>query len=75
MKCQSNKIGEWLDNAYTPAESGDYRAKYDGAMEVLKVAGFQINCVPCGRGMIHVVNPPDRIIKADGSECQLKLEV
>lgn len=64
MRCKSNTIGAWLDENYLNSTTDFYR----GAIAVLEVAGFKIDCVPCGCGIIHVVNPPDRIVKADGRE-------
>ena len=31
---------KWLDENYTPAEYGDYRSKYDGAVDMLCKAGI-----------------------------------
>lgn len=31
---------KWLDENYTPAECGDYRSRYEGAVDMLRKAGF-----------------------------------
>lgn len=52
-----NTIAEWLDRCYVPA--GEHitieRAQYNSAVEVLKVAGFSVDCVPCAGKVIHIV--------------------
>lgn len=35
---------KWLDENYTPAEYGDYRSRYEGALNMLYEAGVSI-CV------------------------------
>lgn len=82
MKCESNKIGLWLDEQCLKSRDDnpdlygpiDWMSYYDGAMAVLDVAGFKVDVVPCGRGAIHIVNPPDKVVRSN-NDGQMKLEV
>lgn len=66
MKCLSNRIGQWLDECHqkTINTQGSmyYRSYYDGAVETLKIAGFNVDTIPCGKSVIHIVKPKGEVV-------------
>ena len=45
---------KWLDDNYAPAEFGDYRSKYEGAVDMLCKAGFFVNVNSDGKHEITI---------------------